>query len=193
MAGNDILFAALMGISLSACCGIRAFIPPLAMSLLALSGYIAPASGFEWMGSWEAALAFGIAAILELLADKYPGVDHVLDAVGLVLKPAAGALVAWASLSGSDPLLAACLGIILGGGLAEGFHLVRAKLRLLSTGLTAGIANPVISMAEDAAALFGTLLSVLAPLLGAALVVALICWLVPRIRRMRQQRRAAIL
>jgi len=193
MAENDIIFAALMGISLSACCGLRAFIPPLAVSLLALSGHLTLDQEFAWLGSWEVALAFGVAALLELVADKFPGLDHALDAAGLLLKPAAGALVAWSSLSGMDPLLAACAGIILGGGLAEGFHLVRAKLRLLSTGLTAGIANPIISVAEDAAAFAGTLLSIIAPLLGAALVIALICWIIPRLKRMRQQRRAAIL
>lgn len=167
------VFIILMAVSLSACAGIRAFIPPLAVSLLALSGHITLAPGFEWMGRWEVALVFGLAAVVELLADKYPGVDHALDAAGIVLKPAVGALLASSMITGMDPLTAVCLGIIVGGGTAGLVHVGKAKLRLLSSSFTAGMANPVLSTLEDIGSVVWTVLAIVLPYLTALLLILL--------------------
>jgi len=154
-----------MAVSLSACAGIRAFLPPLAVSLLALSGHVTLAPGFDWMGRWDVAAVFGLAAMLEIIADKYPGVDHALDAAGLVLKPAMGALLASSIITGMDPLTALCIGIIVGGGTAGIVHVGKAKVRLLSTGFTAGLANPLLSTLEDVGAAIWTVLAISLPYL----------------------------
>jgi hypothetical protein len=172
MQGLEIISAVLMGVALAACAGLRAFLPPLALSLLALSGQITLAPGFAWLARPEVAAVFGVAAVLEILGDKYPGVDHFLDAAGLIVRPLAGALVASSLITGMDPLLGLCLGIILGAGAAGAVSLAKTKLRLLSSGVTAGLGNPVLSLLEDGASLTGTLVGVIAPLLAGLLAVA---------------------
>jgi len=147
---GQLIFVILMAVSLSACAGIRAFVPPLALSLFAMSGHITLSPQFQWLARWEVAAIFGIAVVLEILADKYPGIDHVLDSIGLVVKPAMGALLASSLITSIDPVLGLIIGIIVGGTTAGVVHAGRAKLRLVSTAFTGGLGNPVISFIEDA-------------------------------------------
>jgi hypothetical protein len=191
MPGVDIVSAILMGVALAGCAGLRAFLPPLALSLLVLSGHITLAPGFEWLARPEVAAVFGVAAVLEILGDKYPGVDHFLDAAGLVVRPLAGALVASSLITGMDPLLSLCLGIVIGAGTAGAVSLAKAKLRLLSSGVTAGLGNPVLSLLEDGVSVVGTALGVIAPLLAGLLALAGLAWLTQRLLRHGRQRRTA--
>jgi hypothetical protein len=167
----------LMAVSLSAAAGLRAFLPLFAISLLSLSGNISLASGFEWLSTPEAAIVFGLAVILEIAADKIPGLDNALDAVGLVVKPMAAALLSSSLIIGMDPLLAVVLGLIIGGTVAGTIHLGKAKLRAFSTITTAGTGNSVLSFTEDAASIIGTIVSIVVPVLSGALVIALVWWL----------------
>lgn len=191
MQGPDIISAVLMGVALAACAGLRAFLPPLALSLLALSGHITLAPGFAWLARPEVAAVFGVAAILEILGDKYPGLDHFLDAAGLIVRPLAGALVASSLSTGIDPLLGLVLGIILGAGAAGAVTLAKAKLRLLSSGVTAGLGNPLLSFLEDGASLTGTLLGVIAPLLAGLLALGGLGWLLRMLVQHGRQRQSS--
>ncbi len=188
----QIILVILMAVSLSACAGIRAFLPPLAVSLLALGGYITLAPQFAWMARWDVALVFGIAAVLEIVADKYPGVDNLLDGAGLFVKPLAGALLASSVITGMDPLVALALGIIVGGGVAGTVHVAKAKLRLASTAFTGGLANPVVSFFEDAFAIIGTVLAVVWPVVVAVglALVAVFAWRFVRRRHPEPQAEA---
>jgi hypothetical protein len=177
-----------MGVSLSACAGLRAFLPLAAISLMAQAGQITLAPGFEWLGSWQALAVFGLAAILEIMADKYPGVDHVLDAIGLVVKPLAGALLATSLITGMDPLVAATLGIITGGVAAGTLHVAKSKLRLASTALTGGLGNPVLSFVDDGASVLGTVLAFAAPVLSAVLVIGGVAMLWRALLRHRRRK-----
>ena len=174
---GHVVFVILMAVSLSACAGLRAFLPPLAVPLLALSGYVTLAPQFAWMGRWEVALVFGLAVLIELAADKYPGVDNLLDAAGIVIKPLMGALLASSIITGLDPLLALAVGIILGGGLAGAVHLGKAKLRLLSTSFTGGLANPIISFIEDALAVVWTLIAAWLPVITGVAALLGVLWI----------------
>jgi uncharacterized membrane protein len=183
---SETILLILMGISLSACAGLRAFLPLAAVSLMAQAGYITLAPGFDWLGSWQALAVFGLASILEIMADKYPGVDHFLDAAGLVVKPLCGALLATSLIQGMDPLLSATLGIIFGATTAGTLHIAKSKLRLASTAFTGGVANPVLSFADDGASIIGTVLAFAAPALAAVFVlgaVALIWRMLAKRRR----------
>jgi uncharacterized membrane protein len=177
----------LMAISLSACAGLRAFLPLAALSLMAQAGYVHLAHGFEWLNTWQALAVFGLATVLEILADKYPGLDHALDAAGLVIKPLAGALLATSLITGMHPLLAAVLGIVIGVTTAGTLHVARAKLRLASTALTAGLGNPVLSFADDGASIIGTVLAFAAPALGALLITGLVVWIWRMLLHRRQR------
>jgi hypothetical protein len=161
-----------LGLALAATCGLRAFLPLFVVACLGASGHIALSAGFEWMGSPLALLGLGTAVVLEVAGDKLPLVDHFLDAAAVVVKPVA-AMVATASvMTELDPVLTAVIGLVLGGTLASGVHLVKAKLRLVSSALTATIANPFISIFEDILALVATAMAFLAPFFVFAVAVA---------------------
>lgn len=185
------LIQILAGISLAACCGLRAFVPPLVVGLavrfevpdLVLGQAIELNSSFDWMASTPALLVFGVAMVLELLADKVPLVDHALDAVETVIRPMAGFLVVAASLSGLDPLPAAVIGLIVGGSVAGGVHLAKTKIRILSTLGTGGLASPILSVLEDILAFAGSILAVIAALCAALLIAIGLGFTVIAIRR----------
>ncbi len=187
-----------MGITLAACAGLRAFLPPLALGVASRGGLIELPREFSWLGSTPALTVLTIAVLVELLGDKVPVVDHFLDAAGTVLRPAAGAL------SGAVPLvalvtgassgrpdvagawIAGIAGAVMGGIVSTGVHLAKSHVRLGSSLLTAGIANPVISLAEDAAGIMGVVLALLLPLAALALLVTAAVWMALALRRRRR-------
>jgi hypothetical protein len=116
-------------------------------------------------------------------------VDHALDAIGTPLRPAAGALLA-ASVLGtvSDPLTALVLGTAVGAPSALVPHALKTALRAASTTFTGGLANPVLSLVEDALSVLTFVLALLVPLL----VVALLGIAVYLARRLLRRRRAAV-
>ena len=62
----------LVGISLSAASGFRVFVPMLVMSIAVHSGYLDPASGFEWLGSWVALFGVGSPSSSEVEGAYHP-------------------------------------------------------------------------------------------------------------------------
>lgn len=163
--GLEPIFGVVMGVSLASMCGLRAFLPLAGVSLLAWTGRLDLHPSFAWLGHPASALCFTTALLAEAVGDKIPAVDHALDAVGVLLKPIAGALVTASFIQDMDPLLALVAGLASGGLVAEGVHLVKAKVRLASSVLTGTLANPLLSLAEDFVALLGVVLSVVVPVL----------------------------
>ncbi|MFN3651406.1 MAG: DUF4126 domain-containing protein [Armatimonadota bacterium] len=181
--------AILMGISLAACAGLRAFLPLLTAGIAVRAGWWPVEGWYGWVGSNEALLVFGIATVAEIMADKIPVVDHALDVFYTVARPAAGALVAIGAFSQLSPTYAVAAGIIVGAPIAGGLHLAKAGTRVASTSLTAGAGNPILSFVEDLIAFLGVILAVVAPLVAVlgltAAVVMLRRWI--RARRARQR------
>ena len=153
-----------MGIGLAACAGLRLFLPLFVVSVAGLTEWLPLDERFAWMGTWPAVTVFGIAVVVELLADKIPWVDNALSATQGWLKPVAGAMLAVAMLSELTPLQATVLGVIAGGSTAGVVHLLQTTTRLISSTLTGGLANPVLSVGEDVLALTGSVLALVVPL-----------------------------
>jgi uncharacterized membrane protein HdeD (DUF308 family) len=112
--------------------------------------------------------------ILEFLADKIPGVDHVWDAIHSFIRPFVGALLAFYSIGALDPdasYALVALATILGGGVAAATHTTKATVRLVSTKATLGMGNWFLSLFEDAVAIIGSYLAVTHPSLAGALVI----------------------
>jgi hypothetical protein len=161
-----------LGIGLAACAGLRAWLPLLLLGGLARAEVISLSPSFQFVASNRALVLFGVATLVEIAGDKIPAVDHALDALSTVLRPAAGALLASSVLwSVSDPLTALALGTAVGAPSALVPHAAKSTLRIASTTFTGGLANPVLSLLEDAAALLLFVLTVVLPVLAAALVV----------------------
>jgi hypothetical protein len=161
-----------LGIGLAACAGLRAWLPLLLLGGLARWGVVDLSPSFAFVSSTRALILFGVATVVEIAGDKIPAVDHALDALSTVLRPAAGSLLAASVLwQISDPLTAMALGIAVGAPSAIVPHAAKSTLRVVSTTFTGGLANPVLSFVEDAVTFVLFALTVVVPLLAASLVV----------------------
>jgi predicted permease len=174
MSATAVCAAIAAGIGLAACSGLRAFLPLFAAGLAArfLNWPLAP--HVAWLASNAALVAFGIGAVLEIVADKVPFLDHGLDLVHTLVAPVVAVLVsvsAWTQLAPSHGLL---LSLLAGAPVALAVHTLAATARVTSSAASAGIANPVLSVGEDVTTIIGLLLAFLAPLvLGVALVAVI--------------------
>ncbi len=83
----------LTGTGLAASAGLNAYIPMLAMGLLArYTEVINLPSGWQWLSNgWVIAILTVLLAI-EVVADKVPVVDHINDMVQTVVRPTRAAL-----------------------------------------------------------------------------------------------------
>lgn len=177
MATHDIalLFWQLaLGFSLAATTGLRAFFPLFVAAAAGRLGQVTLGPSFAWMGSDPALIVFGSAVVIEVLGDKVPALDHVLDACGVFVKPAAATLLAASMFTSMDPVMASALGLVTGGAVAGGVHVVKAKARLASSVFTFGTGNPVLSLAEDVLAVVGVVLAMLLPILAAFVILCLL-------------------
>jgi hypothetical protein len=180
----------LAAFGLSGAAGLNAWIPLLAVGLLGRAGQLELADGYDWLESTPALIVLGVALVLDFVGDKVPAVDSLLHAAGTVVHPAAGAIV----FAGPTELPTDVPSIILfalGAGVAGSLHATRATVRPVSTTMTAGAGNPVLSLAEDVVSAVLSIVAVFAPLLGvicllAVVVVAVVSW--RRVRRSRRRR-----
>jgi hypothetical protein len=186
---QEFLPALALAIALAASAGLRAWLPLLLAGILSRLGVLDLGPSFQFLSSNRALLLFGVATVIELIGDKVPVVDHALDAIGTPLRPAAGALLA-ASVLGtvSDPLTAMVMGTAVGAPAALIPHALKTAVRTVSTGVTGGLANPVLSFVEDAVSVVVFILAVLVP----ALVVALLGLSLYGAARWIRRRRAAV-
>jgi hypothetical protein len=186
---TEVVPAVALAIGLAACAGLRAWLPLLLTGGLVRAEVIEVGQSFSFLASDRALILFGVASVVEIVADKVPAIDHALDAISTVVRPLAATVLA-ASVFGSfaDPLTAVALGAAIGAPTALVPHAGKSVLRAASSALTAGVANPVISVLEDLIALALFVLTVLVPLLAGGLVL-LTAWLI--VRRLRRRTRSA--
>jgi len=184
VAWADVVSSVSLAIGLAACAGLRAWLPLLLAGSLSRAGVITLGSSFSFLGSNRALILFGVATLIEIVGDKVPAVDHALDMLSTVLRPAAGALLA-ASVMWEirDPLTALAMGVAVGAPAALVPHAAKAVVRAASTTLTGGLANPVISVAEDVLAVGMFVLTVLVPLLAALTLLVVAFFVLRRLGR----------
>jgi hypothetical protein len=185
------LLAICAGIALSAACGFRVFVPMLAMSIAVRSGTIDPSAGLEWIGSMPALLVFGAATVTEIAAYYVPWIDNALDTITTPGSVIAGTLATAAAMPDVDPAVKWTVAIIAGGGTAGVVQGGTVITRALSSATTGGVGNPAVSTGEAAGSIVLSILAIVVPLLAAALVIALLVWVVRTFARWRRRRVAA--
>ena len=163
------ILAISLGIGLAAACGFRIFVPMLVVSLAAKADWVTLSDSFEWVGTWPAVVAFGVATVLEIGAYYFPWLDNLLDMAATPAAVIAGVLVSAAFISDMHPLLAWSVAIIAGGGVAGTIKTGLAGIRAGSTATTAGTANPVLTTFEWLASLAMSLFAIVTPILAAIL------------------------
>jgi uncharacterized membrane protein len=186
---TEFLPALALAIALAASAGLRAWLPLLLAGGLCRLGVLDLGPSFQFLGSTKALVVFGVATLVEVIGDKIPAVDHALDLIGTPLRPAVGALLA-ASVLGtvSDPLTAMVLGTAVGAPSALVPHAAKSALRAASTAATGGLANPLLSLLEDAISIITFVAAILVPVL---VVCALGLTLVLASRWLRRRRISA--
>ena len=177
----EIIIALCLGITLSAACGFRVFVPPLVMSLAAIYGHYPLSSEFEWLGTEEAAIALAIATILEFSAYYIPIVDNLLDTVQVPIAVGIGTMITAATLGHTDPVLQWTLAAIAGGGTAGIMGTLASLTRLASTGITGGLGNFIVATIEAVGSISLSILGISFPLWTAAIVLSVLIILVIRI------------
>ena len=164
-----------LALALAACAGLRAWLPLFGAGLVSRLGIAELGPSFEFLGSTPALVAFGTATAVEMVADKLPVLDHALDAVSTVIRPAAGALVAAAAFVHIDqPLAALVIGLLTGAPAALATHAAKASTRLFTTTTTGGLGNTAVSTVEDGVAISWTVLAFVVPVFLAAIFLVLL-------------------
>ena len=190
--------AVLLGLGLAASTGLRAFLPLLMLSAAA-HWNVLPSAGlsgsFAWLGSPLALAALSVATAVEFAGDKIPLVDHALDTIGTFVRPLAGTLAAAAVLNTGDPATAALMGLVIGAPIALGVHGAKAGTRGVSSATTLGVANPIVSLFEDAIAFLVSLLALLSPLLVPLMLicVGIVGWKAVKLAKLIKARKADVL
>ncbi|GAB4330286.1 MAG: DUF4126 domain-containing protein [Flammeovirgaceae bacterium] len=175
-----------LGMALSACCGFRVFIPLLVSSIASRLGLIQLTEDFNWMGSWTAIIIFGSATLAEVIAYYLPFVDNLLDTIAAPVAVIAGTLLTASFIKEMSPVLQWTLAIIVGGGSAGLVQASTSLLRLGSTTTTGGIANPMVSTAENLLSSIFSILAIFIPFIVVAVVVLFLLFVVKKIMDKRK-------
>lgn len=188
----EALFGILTAFGLSASAGLNAYIPLLIVGVIAhYTDWIKLNPPYDMLANAWVLIIVGVLLIVEMLADKFPAVNHVNDAIQTVIRPAAGAIVFAASanvVTGVHPVIAILCGLFVAGSV----HTVKAAaIRPAVTATTGGAGNIPVSIAEDVVATVVSVLSIVLPILVVVFVILftilVIWWLRRRAARKRNQ------
>ena len=173
----ETLLSIAVGIGLAAACGFRVFVPLLILNLAAAGGAFTLPSGFAWMGSSYATVAFATATAAEIIGYYVPWFDHVLDTIATPAAIAAGTLTTAAFMTDVSPFLKWTTALIAGGGTAGLVQASTVVLRAQSTLATGGAVNPLFATLELAGAVITGILAVLLPVVCLVIVLLFFVWM----------------
>jgi hypothetical protein len=152
--------------ALSTTAGVRPLLSLAALSIAIHVHAVAPPESFAWLASNGSLWILVACAIVEIVADKVPFLDHAIHVIQVAVKPAAAAVLVGGTVH--PPSHVALVALMVAGALAAlGVHGAIASMRGASTATTAGLANPVVSTAEDAGSIGALALSFFAPIVAA--------------------------
>ena len=180
--------------------GLRAYLPLFALGIGVIAGVVPLEHGYEILTNPLVLGALGVLSVLEIVADKVPGLDHISDVVHTAVRPIMGAVIFGTTqnlVSANFGTVGAIAAPIIGGVLAGGVHGVKALSRPVVTTTTVGIGNPVVSVIEDIATIALTVLGIIFPIVALILLiimvvlfVLLIRWAYRLLQRRKQQKQA---
>lgn len=154
--------------ALTTTAGLRGFLTLLAASIAIHLGWIHPSAAFAWLGADKASVVLAVFAVLEILGDKIPIVDHALHATYFLVRPIAAAILVGATVhTQSQPAIYAMMAA--GAVNALFVHGSAATARAASTATTLGFGNALLSFAEDFLAAGGVVVAFAKPFLAATL------------------------
>ncbi len=174
----DVIIALSMGLGLAAASGFRVFLPPFLLSIAVRADAVdvnLMDTPFEYFDSNVAVILLGVATVAEFAGYYVPWVDNLLDSIASPAAVVAGSGMTALVLEGNtDPVIQWSLAIIAGGGVTAIVQGATVVTRGISTTLTAGFANPIVSTGENLASVILAIIAMVMPILAAVLVAVLI-------------------
>ncbi len=190
----------LTGFGLATAAGLNAYIPLLALGVLArFTDIVTLPHGWSWLENGWVLTIVAVLLVIEVVADKIPALDSVNDAVQTFVRPTAGGIVfgsgsAAQTVAVTDPGAFAKSGqwipIIVGALVALVVHLTKTTVRPAANVATAGVAAPVLSTIEDVASIALVVVAIVVPLL-VLVAAAVLGWAAVKLLRRRRRRRNA--
>ncbi|MFI5907025.1 DUF4126 domain-containing protein [Dactylosporangium sp. NPDC051541] len=198
------MLESLTGLGLATSAGLNAYIPLMAIGLLArYTDLITLPSNWSWMENGWTLTIVAVLLAIEFVADKIPMLDHVNDVIQTFIRPTAGGL-AFGAASSSETVTVTDPGsfftshqwvpIVVGGAISLGVHGMKAASRPVINATTVGVGAPIVSTIED---FFSVALSVIAIILPVLVLVFLLliflafAWLMRRRKRRKEEKAAA--
>ena len=188
----------LTGFGLATAAGLNAYIPLLALGLLArFTDLVTLPAGWAWLENGWVVVIVAVLLTVEVVADKVPALDSVNDVVQTLVRPTAGGIVFGSGTAAqtqavTDPGAFAGSGqwipVVLGIATALVVHLTKTAVRPVANATTAGVAAPVLSTVEDVASVGLVFVAILLPVLVLVIVAGIAWGAVALFRRRRGTR-----
>jgi hypothetical protein len=181
------LLSTILGVSFAA--GLNAYATILALGVLERIGWIHLPTGLHVVSTTPVILIAAFLFLVEFVADKIPFIDSIWDGIHTVIRPLAGALLAYGVVAHVDPqwqLVAA----LVGGGVALTSHSAKASTRAAVNLSPEPFSNWFLSIAEDVASFVLVWLTSTHPLIGIAFIlvlVAIAAWIVWKVSRLAKR------
>lgn len=189
----------LTGTGLAAAAGLNAYIPLLVVGLSSrFLDWVQLPSAWAWLENEWVLVILGVLFVIEIVADKIPAVDTVNDWIQTIIRPTAGGILfgsgsASETVAVTDPASFFAsnqwVPIVIGIVLSLLVHTGKSLARPAANAVTAGVAAPVLSVAEDVSSVVLSLFAILFPVLVIVALAGLAVGLVALVRRMRRRRR----
>ena len=186
----------LTGTGLATAAGLNAALPLLVLGVLdRWTSLVNLPDSWTWLSDPWVLVILAVLLVVDVVADKVPGLDHLNDLVQSVVRPTAGGLAFGAgtvseTVSVEDPAAffssSAWVPVLLGVVIALVVHAGKAVGRPVVNATTAGLGAPVVSAVEDVVAVGLSLVAVLLPALVVVLSGAVIWFTVRMLRRGRR-------
>ncbi|MEE6186436.1 hypothetical protein PIECOFPK_02614 [Mycovorax composti] len=173
--------AAALGIALAACCGFRVFVPMLIAGLAAKFNLFQFSESFAWLATTPALIALGVATLFEIAGYYIPFIDNILDTIATPLAAIAGTILAASVFPINSEWMRWIMGIIAGGGSAGLIAAGTGLMRLFSSKTTLGTGNAVVATTENTAAVGGSILAFIIPVIMAVLFLLFILWIIKKL------------
>lgn len=187
----------LTGAGLAAAAGLNAYIPLLIVGLSSrFLDWVQLPAGWAWLENEWVLGIIGVLLVIEVVADKVPVVDTVNDWLQTIVRPTAGGILfgsgtASETVAVTDPaeLFASnqWVPIVIGVVLSLLVHTGKSLARPAANAVTAGVAAPVLSVAEDVSSVLLSLAAILVPVLVVLGLVGVAVGLIVLVRRRRRR------
>jgi hypothetical protein len=186
------MFELLTGMGLAMPAGLNAYIPILALGIAdRYFGLINLAAPYDLIATPAGLAIITMLLVVEVIADKVPLLDHLNDLIQSAVRPSSGAIVLMASTDQVEfinPIFSLMLGLTLAGVV----HIIKMAIRPAVTATTGGVGNPIVSAAEDGAAIASSIIALIAPVLVALMLIGLVVAIIWLLRHRRRKRLATV-